>query len=336
MTKNIKGCPNQEEIDSLCEGFQFNYPGAFIVEKEKNPFRLKGFGSWDPDKEQVQFQLIILGANPKTFRYHSTLIYSSSGNQIKVKFNDANPFSGVPHGTNCTLSIQINPIDGAIMFLNPDFNELIRKKMVPETIAFMEAIKETAVAETYFFQLNYLSKNGTDDQKKAAAFLLQKIFKTSAKPNKAIYEYNLPLVLAAAPDREWNWEEPQNVDGDHGDVAIAIGTHTPSSRVYLRTITSLAFPENMIAVYLKPTSKIPAFFIALTKSNNEKIGQINLSDLLYLSVITDQFIKAPGFWIKPFSLSEMNSNLKHLIANSWKSSSEDLDAIFKSYYEHNQ
>lgn len=336
MTKNIKGCPNQEEIDSLCGGFHFNYPSAFIVEKEKNPFRLKGFGSWDPNKEQVQFQLIILGANPKTFRYHSTLTYYSSGNQIKVTFDDANPFSGVPHGTNCTLSIQIMPIVDAIMFLNPDFNELIRKKMVPETIAFMEAIKETAVAETYFFQLNYLSKNGTDDQKKAAAFLLQKIFKTSAKPNKAIYEYNLPLVMAATGIADWKWDEEQKVDGDHGEVSIAIGRHTPSSQVYLRTVTSRAFPQDMIAVYLKPQSKIPTFFIGLKLLNNEKIGQINLSDLLYLKVITDQFIKAPEFWILPFSLTEMNSNLKHLIANSWKSSHEDLDAIFKSYYEHNQ
>ena len=212
------------------------------------------------------------------------------------------------------------------------------------------------MAESYFFQVSYLSKNGTDEQKIAAASCLKSIFKKSDKaklkklpslpakdkdlvvdqPGKSIYEYNLPLELAATGIADWKWDEEQKVDGDYGEVSIAIGRHTPSNQVYLRAITSLAFPQDLVAVYLKPHAKIPTFFIGLKLLNNGKIGQINLSDLLNLNLIIDQFIKAPGFWIRPFSLSEMNSNLKHLIANSWKSSDEDLDAIFKRYYEHNQ
>ena len=178
-SKTEKGFPKQEDIDTLLFGFEFNYPIAFELKKAGIPLRLSGFGSWDPDQEKVQFQLIFLGANPKTFTYKSTLLYkNSTGNQIKVSFDDTNPITGVPHGTKCSLSIQIIPIASAPkVFLELDFCEILRKGTPQESVAFMEKylakdIKRKSFLSMSLFhqmpQLDYIFKEGTTEQKVAA------------------------------------------------------------------------------------------------------------------------------------------------------------------------
>ena len=178
-SKTEKGFPKQEDINTLLFGFEFNYPIAFELKKAGIPLRLSGFGSWDPDQEKVQFQLIMLGGNPKTFTYKSTLLYKpSTGNQITVNFDDANLITGVPHGTKCSLSIQIIPIASAPKgFLELDFCEILRKGTPQESVAFLnkylaEDSKRKSFLSISLFhqmpQLDYIFKEGTTEQKVAA------------------------------------------------------------------------------------------------------------------------------------------------------------------------
>ena len=119
------GYPKQVDMNTLLSGFEFTYPHAFELKKEGIALRVSGFGSWDPDQEKVQYQLVILGANHKTFTYQSTLKYKNlSGSQITVSFDDTTPFSGVPHDTKCTLSIEVMPIAPALNIIDTELDKL--------------------------------------------------------------------------------------------------------------------------------------------------------------------------------------------------------------------
>lgn len=360
----------QNLLDDFLKDFEFTYPKPFILQNEQ--FKVTGFASWDHENHKKEFQIVlnILKGNKTPFNYYKVVLAFNDPqtNLVNyVTFEGASPLDPLPeNNTSCKLSIKLF---AAPLRLVDKLCNAIKNGEDSQSLEILEIVRKRGKEAVYLLpQILYLANSGTTDQQIAAAHCLgnidtewgQEVLKrlggdfAKAKlkklpslpakdkdlvvdqPGKDIYKYNLPLELAATGIADWKWDEEQKVDGDHGEVSIAIGRHTPSSQVYLRTVTSRAFPQDMIAVYLKPQSKIPTFFIGLKLLNNQKIGKINLSDLLYLKVITDQFIKAPEFWILPFSLTEMNSNLKHLIANSRKSSHENLDPIFKRYYEHNQ
>lgn len=372
-----KSFPEQKEIDTLLEGFKFTYPNKFVLEKAGFSCKLQGFGGY-ADENQLEFDIFIIDLNRNIFDFSAQLCYNDSdGNEKSVISNSLNTITGIPSGSKCTLSIKIKSIS-AREKTKPDYSEIVSKGTVQDSLDFMDRLKTGKNIISYSSQIMHFFKKGNKEQKIAAAHCIknicteleiepllkqfsnpeqlfanatksqqQKSFEPAEDKHLAVdqpqklptYAFELPYVLAAVEDVDWKWDKEQTYNGLYGEVSMASGKHIPSGYVFLRVITAVDFPEDMVAVYLKENDKMPAFFIGLQTFHNEenvqneKVGKINLNFLISLNMISNEFIGKPNFFCRPFAKSEMNSKLKDIIANSQKSSNDDLQ-VFKEYYEY--